>query len=418
MTVAHFHNPRALARAALYAAPLRAVLDEEGFCAAHREIASWPDYGPTPLLALDRTAASLGIAKLFYKDEAHRFRLKSFKALGGAYAVFRLLADAVGSTGEGPVTAASLAAGRWRHRTENITVTCATDGNHGRSVAWGARLFHCRCVIFIHATVSGGRATAIAAYGAEVVRVPGGYDDSVHHAASVAAEKGWAVISDTAYDGYSAVPRRIMQGYGVIAEEVFAQLPGDFVSGEPPGVRPSLAPTHVFLQAGVGGLAAALCARFWQHWGAARSRVIVVEPARAACLYESARAGKPVVLTGDLDTVMAGLSCGEVSALAWPVLAAGAEDFITIGDETAIDTVRFLADGAGGDAPLVAGETGVAGLAGLRAVAADPLLRAALALGPASRVLVIGSEGDTDPEIYRQITGRSAQEVRARAAHG
>jgi diaminopropionate ammonia-lyase len=249
---------------------------------------------------------------------------------------------------------------------------------------------------FIHATVSAGRETAIAAYGAEIVRVPGGYDDSVRHAASVAAEKGWFVISDTAYEGYSVIPRQIMQGYGVVAEEIFAQLPT------------GAAPTHVFLQAGVGGMAASLCARFWQNWAAARPRVVIVEPDRAACLYESARAGRPVVLTGDLDTVMAGLSCGEVSLLAWPVLAAGAEDFMTIDDETAVDTVRFLADGAGGDAPLVAGETGVAGLAGLRVAAADP----ALALGPASRVLVIGSEGDTNPAIYRRITGRSADEVR------
>jgi diaminopropionate ammonia-lyase len=406
MTVAHFHNPRALARAALYAEPLRAVLDEVGFAAAYREIACWPDYAPTPLLALDRTAASLGIERLFYKDEAPRFGLGSFKALGGAYAVFRLLADRIAEAGEGPgderlVTAAALADGRWRHLTETMTVTCATDGNHGRSVAWGARLFHCRCVIFVHATVSEGRAAAIAAHGAEIVRVPGGYDESVHHAAAVAAEKGWTVISDTAYAGYSAIPRQIMQGYGVVAEEIFAQLPG----GAPP--------THVFLQAGVGGMAAALCARFWQHFAAARPRVIIVEPDRAACLYESARAGEPVVLTGDLDTVMAGLSCGEVSMLAWPVLAAGAEDFMIVGDDLAIDTVRFLADGAGGDAPLVAGETGVAGLAGLRAAASDPALRKALALGPASRILVIGSEGDTDPAIYREIVGRSAAEVRA-----
>jgi diaminopropionate ammonia-lyase len=190
MTTAHFHNPRALARAALYAEPLRAVLDEDGFRAAYREIASWPAYAPTPLLALDRTAAALGVERLLYKDEAWRFGLNSFKALGGAYAVFRLLADKIAAEGEGKVTAAALAEGRWRHLTEGMTVTCATDGNHGRSVAWGANLFHCRCVIFIHATVSEGRAAAIAAYGAEIVRVPGGYDDSVHHAAAIAAEEG------------------------------------------------------------------------------------------------------------------------------------------------------------------------------------------------------------------------------------
>jgi diaminopropionate ammonia-lyase len=264
MTIAHFRNPRALPRRALYAEPLRAVLDEDGFRAAYGEIASWPDYAPTPLLSLERTAASLGIARLLYKDEAPRFGLNSFKALGGAYAVFRLLADRVAAAGEGPVTAAALAEGRWRQLTEGMTVTCATDGNHGRSVAWGARLFHCRCVIFIHAGVSAGRAAAIAAYGAEIVRVPGGYDDSVHHVAAVAAEKSWTVISDTSYAGYSAIPRQIMQGYGVVAEEIAAQLPD--------GVMP----THVFLQAGVGGMAASLCARFWQCWGAGGTRVVVV----------------------------------------------------------------------------------------------------------------------------------------------
>jgi diaminopropionate ammonia-lyase len=157
MTVAHFHNPRAMARAALYGASLEGVLDAAGFAAAYREIAAWPAYAPTPLRALERTAASLGVAALFCKDEAERFGLKSFKALGGAHAVFRRLAEAIARLGEGPVTAEALADGRWRRLTEGITVTCATDGNHGRSVAWGARLFHCRCVIFIHATVSEGR---------------------------------------------------------------------------------------------------------------------------------------------------------------------------------------------------------------------------------------------------------------------
>jgi diaminopropionate ammonia-lyase len=395
-----FHNPRAKPQGAFYPAPLAACLDADGFAAAEAEIAAWPGYAPTPLLELPRLAEALGIGRLFLKDEAWRFGLDSFKALGGAYAVFRLLVARIRAAGAGEATAVDLAAGRYDAVTRRVTVACATDGNHGRSVAWGAQLFHCRCVVFIHAGVSEGRAAAMARYGAEVVRVAGSYDDSVRHAARMAAENGWTVVSDTAYPGYTEIPRDVMHGYGVVAGELFAQLS----DGRPP--------SHVFLQAGVGGFAAALAARFWQRWGAARPRIVVVEPERAACLHASALAGGPVARVGDIEKVMAGHSCGEPTLLAWPIRDAAAQDFMTIADERAVGTVRLLADGAAGDAPLVTGETGVAGLAGLRAAAAEPAAFQALGLGPGSRVLVVSSEGATDPAIYRQIAGRSAEEVR------
>jgi diaminopropionate ammonia-lyase len=372
-------NPRAARRDAAYGA---AALTAAGFAAAEREIAGWPGYAATPLVALPGLARSLGLASLRYKDERGRFGLKSFKALGGAYAVRRVLE-------------------RQGRPAREVTVTCATDGNHGRSVAWGARLFGCNCVIFIHATVSEGRAEAIRRYGAEVVRVPGNYDDAVRHAAAEAARHGWFVVSDTSYEGYRDVPVDVMHGYGVMAAEVFRQLPDGEV------------PTHVFVQVGVGALAAAICARFWLEWGARRPRLIAVEPARADCLARSIAAGQPVAVHGDLETVMAGLACGEVSALAWETLREGTDAAMAIGDDWALQAVRALAGPPDGDPVVVAGETGGAGLAALLALRERPELRAQLALDASSRVLLLGSEGDTDPEIYRRIVGRSSEELLA-----
>ena len=373
-------NPNAAPTDAPYGAARAAVLSAEGFAAAEREITSWPGYAPTPLVALPGLARSLGVASLRYKDERGRFGLKSFKALGGAYAVRRVLERAGRPAGE-------------------VTVTCATDGNHGRSVAWGARLFGCNCVIFIHATVSEGRAEAIRRYGAEVVRVPGNYDDAVRHAAAEAAKHGWFVVSDTSYEGYRDVPTDVMHGYGVMAAEIFRQLPAGEV------------PTHVLVQVGVGALAAAICARFWLAWGPRRPRFIAVEPERADCLVRSIAAGRPVAVHGDLETVMAGLACGEVSALAWEILREGANAAIAIGDDFALAAVRAFATPRVGDPVIVAGETGGAGLAALLAVQDRADLRAQLELDVDSRVLLLGSEGDTDPEIYRSIVGRTAEEL-------
>jgi diaminopropionate ammonia-lyase len=372
-------NPRAARRDAPYGA---SALTADGFAAAEREIASWPGYAATPLARLDGLARSVGLAALWYKDERGRFGLKSFKALGGAYAVRRVLE-------------------RQARPARELTVTCATDGNHGRSVAWGARLFGCNCVIFIHATVSEGRAEAIRRYGAEVVRVPGNYDDAVRHAAAEAARHGWFVVSDTSYAGYRDVPVDVMHGYGVMAAEIFRQLPAGEI------------PSHVFVQVGVGALAAAVCASFWLDWGSQRPRFVAVEPTRADCLARSVEAGRPVVVHGDLETVMAGLACGEVSEAAWEILREGTDVALAIGDDWALEAVRALANPRDGDPVVVAGETGGAGLAALLALRDRPDLRAQLGLDASSRVLLLGSEGDTDPEIYRRIVGRSAEEVLA-----
>lgn len=393
------HNARAAGRGAGYPDACKSILSLAALAEAAREIGSWPGYRPTPLTALPGLAAKAGVARLWYKDEGGRFGLGSFKALGGAYAVFRLLVDEVRRrTGAAEVTTADLVGGKYRDVLSAITVTCATDGNHGRSVAWGAQTFGCRCVIYIHARVSEGRRDAILRYGAEVVRTRGNYDDSVRQAAEDAARNGWFVVSDTSYEGYVDVPRTVMQGYAVMVDEALQQLP----TGE--------RPTHVFVQGGVGGLAAAVCSYLWESLGPQRPRLVVVEPEKADCLFQSAVNGRPTQVRGELDTLMAGLACGEVSLLAWKILETGADDFMAIPDEDAVECMRLLAAGTGSDPCVVAGESAVAGLAGMLAAARDGVL----GLDAESRILVFGSEGDTDPDLYTRLVGCAAAEVRRR----
>jgi len=358
-----------------------AILSDSGLKAAWAAIRAWDGYRPTPLHRLSGLADEIGVGDIAYKDESGRFGLGSFKALGGAYATSRVVA-AAGQAGRLP---------------KDVTVCCATDGNHGRSVAWGARMLGCRAVIFIHATVSDGRKRAIEAYGAEVRRTAGDYDDSVRVAGAVADAEGWQVVSDTSYAGYLDVPRDVMQGYEVMAAEAFEAL-----------LEP---PTHIFLQAGVGGMAAAVAALAKRRWGDRRPTIVLAEPDRADCWAASYVAARPTAAKGDLDTIMAGLACGEVSLLAWDILETHGDAAMTLPDEAAAAEMRRLAAPTAGDPAIVAGESAVAGLAALRAAMAAPAMRAELGLTPTSRVLLFGTEGDTDPEIYRAIVGKSAAEV-------
>lgn len=382
-----------------YPEAFKPILSRDAGKEALSTISAWRGYAETPLVSLDALAATTGVARIFYKQEAGRFGLGSFKALGGAYAVYRLLSALIEKeTGTKPAPQ-DILDGRHSGVVSKVTVTCATDGNHGRSVAWGARMFGCQAVIFIHATVSEAREQAIASYGAKVIRTAGNYDDSVREAARMAAENGWHVVSDTSYPGYTDVPRNVMQGYSVMADEAERQLGG-------------LRPTHIFLQGGVGGLAAAVTAHFWEALGADAPVVTIVEPETAACLLESAAAGKPTAVGGDLETIMAGLACGEPSIIAWPILEGGASAFMAIPDDAVADTMRLLASGEAGTR-LVGGESGVAGLAGYLVASAKPDWRKALGLDTNSVVLFFGSEGDTDPELYQSIVGRSGRAVEA-----
>ncbi len=395
-----FLNPRA-ATGLPYGPRQADVLNAMEHAVAMTEIVSWPGYVETPLVRLDGLALRAGVARIWYKDESGRFGLGSFKALGGAYAVFRLLANEIEQkSGASNLSASDLAEGHYREIISGLTVTCATDGNHGRSVAWGARLFGCRCVIYLHSTVSESRQAAIEALGATVVRTQGNYDDSVRHAAADAKTYGRFVVSDTSYDGYMDVPRDVMQGYTVMVAETMRQLP------------PKERPTHIFVQGGVGGLAAAVCSQFWECWGAERPRFIVVEPDRADCLYQSAYSGAPTVVEGALDTIMAGLACGEISLLAWEILETGVDAFVKISDEAAADCMRLLAFPLETDAPVVAGESAVAGLAGALIARRRPEWSAALGLDGDSRILVFGSEGATDPGMYEKIVGCPAEQIK------
>ena len=368
---------------------LDAVLSGEMIRAAEAEIGAWPGYAPTALHDLDRLADRLGLGSVHYKDESERLGLGSFKALGGAYAVLGLAARRIEArTGQTPDPAA-VRAGSHAADLSDLVVVTATDGNHGRSVAWGAGMAGCRCRIYIHAGVSPGRQQAMEALGAEVVRIEGDYDESVRLCAEEAAANGWQIVSDTSWDGYMDVPRLVMAGYGVMAGEALAQMPAP--------------PTHVFVQAGVGGLAASVCATMWQRLGAARPRFVIVEPTRAACLLATARNDRPTAVPLEEETVMAGLSCGEVSLLAWEVLSRGAADYVTIGEDLVAPAMRLLAGGGAGGGRITAGESAVPGLIGLMGVAADPALRSRVGLDGQSRVLLFGCEGATDPAIYRAI---------------
>lgn len=378
------------------------ILSDRALSEAAKAISTWPGYGMTPQYALPDFAARADVAWVHYKDESGRFGLGSFKALGGAYAVAQLLRQRIEQTQKVPLpTMEKILSGAYSDVTKTITVCCATDGNHGRSVAWGARTFGCQCKIFIHATVSEGRKQAIEAYGAEAIRTNGNYDESVREAQSMADKNGWFVVSDTSYPGYTEMPKYVMQGYEVMAKEADDAL--------------AAPPTHIFIQTGVGGLAAAVAAYFKRRYGAECPTLILCDPVKSVCWVESFRARRPTAVGGDLDTIMAGLACGEVSLNAWEILKDHADAAIAVADDAAIDIMRTLANGPQRK-PIVAGESAVAGLAALQSVAGDPAKRAALNIDKAARVLVFGTEGDTDPALYTKLVGHSGDGLRRGAS--
>jgi len=343
--------------------------------AFHRTI---PGYAPTPLHDCRDLAASLRLGGLYLKNEGHRFGLNAFKALGAAWALHRI-----------------------RERREGaMTVATATDGNHGRAVAWAARQLGLPAVVFIPAHSAAARVEHIRREGARVELVEGSYDEAVGRCADESAAHGWQVVADTGYPGYLEVPHWIVEGYGTLFGEIDEQL--DAVRLPQPDV--------VLVQAGVGGLLHAAV----QHYRArtAQPRLVAVEPEQADALFTSIDSadGAPTPSRGRQDSIMAGLNCGLVSLAAWPVIRRWVDVFLTIPDELAEDAMRRLAYPSGADPAIVAGESGAAGLAGLLALCEAPGLGSAqefLSLGPSSRILVINTEGATDPVGYRRIVGAS-----------
>ena len=389
LSFSHFVNPKVqLGSEYKY----QDILSLEGFELASKEITSWDNYKPTPLHSFDDIAQETGVSSVFYKDENTRFNLKSFKALGGAYAVANLLIKKLKDEGI-KANSSDLILGTYKDYTSKLTVCCATDGNHGRSVAWGAQQFGCNCEIYIHQNVSPGREKAIAKYGALVNRIDGNYDESVRIAAKVAESNGYTVVSDTSYEGYTDIPKDVMQGYTVMVDEAMKQM--------------NVTPTHVFLQGGVGGFPSAVVS-FLQESLDCPPIFVVVEPVNADCLFQSAVNGEPTPIHGDLDTIMAGLACGEVSVLAWSILESHVTHFMSITDESVPKAMQLLANRK---TPIVAGESAITGLAGYLIACNDSDLKSKLMINENSKVLFFGTEGDTDEEMYEQLVGRSSEQV-------
>lgn len=393
-----FLNPRATR--ADYPAELSAIMNIAQAHQSRQWLSSWRGiHRPaTPLYDLPDAAARCQVGRLCLKDESVRSPLGSFKALGAPIALVRQILRL-----HPDFEPAAILTGRYAEALRGYTVISATDGNHGRALAAAAQDAGCRCVIVLHAHVSPEREQAIAAYGADIVRIAGNYDESVQEAARLAAAHGWQVIADTSYDGYEDIPRDVMQGYGAIAEEIVEQTSAQRGRAG--------AFTHVFLQGGVGGMAAGLASYFWEYHGAQRPCVISVEPAQADCLLQSAIQGRPAKATGTVDSVMAGLACGETSPLAWRFLQPCVDVFMTIEDEQAIEAMRTLAQGSERDTPIVAGESGVAGLAALEWLRSDPQRSEQVGLTAESRVLIISTEGATAPREYTRLVGQSAEQV-------
>ena len=364
-------------------------LPTEDFVTAIEEITQWEGYTPTPLFNLQELAASLALDKLMYKDEGLRFGLGSFKALGGSYAALRVLQRQISNLLDRKVSLRDIRLGKYSKEAAEITMVSATDGNHGRSLAWGCQRFGVPCKIYIHAKVSEERASAMKNFGAEVIRINGTYDDSVEFARIEADKNKWIVVSDTSWPGYFEPPRDVMLGYGVLTSEINEKL--------------TRAPTHIFLQSACGGFAASVASALRHFWGDQTPRVVIVESELAACLFECAKANKLTSVRIKEETIMAGLSCGEPSDMAWEVLSEEASDFITIPDNIVPPTVRLLACPEGNDPVIKAGESAVAGLAVLVCASKQPGLREKLGLDKNSRVLLIGTEGVTDAEIFARI---------------
>lgn len=392
-----FANTRATRT--LYPAELRSIMSMAKAEESREWLSTWSGINPgaTPLYSLAGLAKELGVGQILLKDESIRSELGSFKALGAPIALVRLILRLWHNEKLDPK---ALFSGTYASLLKRFTVISATDGNHGKGLAAAAKSLGCRCVIVLHANVSPEREEAIAAFGAEIVRISGNYDASVEEAARLASDNGWHVVSDTSYEGYEEIPRDVMQGYGTIAAEINEALTDSGTSV-----------THVFLQGGVGGLAAGIISYLWEARSDKRPVVVVVEPEQADCLLQSAIVGKAAKATGTVDSVMAGLACGEASPLAWRFLQPTAEFFMTIKDVDAVDAMRVLAKGNATDTPVLAGESGVAGLSGLTQLMRNPALARQVGLNSDSRVLVINTEGATAPSVYEELVGESAENV-------
>ncbi len=359
---------------------------------------SFPQYAVTPLARLDGMAARLGLGNLFVKDESYRFGLNAFKVLGGAFAMARYIAGEMGRD-IGEMNYAYLTSAQFRRDFGQATFFTATDGNHGRGVAWAANKLGQKAVVHMPKGSAKMRFDNIAREGAKVTIEEMNYDDCVRLAAREAAQtEHGVVVQDTAWEGYEEIPAWIMQGYGSMAQEAVEQLRALEVNR----------PTHVFVQAGVGSLASAVVGFFANLFPSNPPKFVIMEAESAACLYKGACQGdgSPAIVTGDLPTIMAGLACGEPNTLGWDILRNHADAFLACPDWVSATGMRMLAAPLRGDPAVTSGESGAVGMGVVAALMTDPAyagLKEALQLNRDSAVLLFSTEGDTDPEKYRRI---------------
>lgn len=357
---------------------------------------SFPEYAVTPLVELSGLAGKLGLKNIYVKDESYRFDLNAFKVLGGSYALGRYIAEKLNIPLD-ELTYEKLVSDEVKQDLGSVTFVTATDGNHGRGVAWTANRLGQRCVVYMPEGSALERLQNIQALGAEASITNLNYDDAVRLAAAGSEKYGWVMVQDTAWEGYEEIPDWIMQGYTTMAHEVMEQLAG---------VRP----THIFLQAGVGALAGAVTGFFADLYRDERPIITIVEPDQADCIYRtaSARDGKIHTVTGSMHTMMAGLACGEPCTIGWNVLRDYADNFVSMPDEVAAVGMRTLAHPCGGDRSVVSGESGAATMGLVTAVMQRPelsWLREQLKLDENSVVLCFSTEGATNRENYKKIVG-------------
>jgi len=357
--------------------------------------ASMPGYEQTPLYELKNLSELLGVGSIYVKDESGRFGLNAFKGLGVSYAMAEYFAgklnidlddftfdELLGKVSDSPT----------------VIFSTATDGNHGKGVAWASELFHQEGRVYMPEGTAKSRLDAVLEYGAEGIITEMNYDETVEHVQEISRENGWVHIQDTAWEGYTELPMYIMQGYTTIIAELERQL-----QGENPGEV-----THVILQAGVGSFAGAMAAAIYNLTGGRSPRIIVVEPQKADCLHQSAKSedGSPVRVHGSLDSMMAGLSCGAPSPAGWEILKSVADGFASCDDSVSATGMRVLGNPAGEDKKVISGESGAVPLGFLYEVMTNEeygCLKEQLGLGADSKVLTISTEGDTDPDNYRRV---------------
>ena len=374
------------------------IMSEENVEVARAFHASFPQYDVTPLAKLGGMAAYLGLGGLFVKDESYRFGLNAFKVLGGSFAMARYIAEETGKD-VAECDFAYLTSERLHEDFGQATFFTATDGNHGRGVAWAANRLGQKAVVRMPKGSVKSRFDNIAKEGAEVSIEELNYDDCVRMAAKEAgALEPGVIVQDTAWDGYEKIPSWIMQGYGTMAAEAAEQLRAEGVDR----------PTHVFVQAGVGSLASAMVGYFANLYADDPPKFVIMEAGAADCLYQGALAadGEPRIVGGDLVTIMAGLACGEPNTIGWDILRNHVTAFLACPDWASARGMRMLGAPMKGDPQVISGESGAIGMGVLSALMKDDTyqeLRDALQLGAGSRVLLFSTEGDTDPDKYKSI---------------